>query len=67
VVRAGLAISVVPREVAQTYASAVGLRVIGLTDAWAQRRFAICFQTEKLLNPAAALLLAHLQAVASIE
>jgi DNA-binding transcriptional LysR family regulator len=46
VVRANLAISVVPREVAEPYARTYGLRVLPLTDDWAKRRFAICFRDE---------------------
>ena len=41
VVRAGLAISVVPAEVARRFADAFGLRLMPLTDDWARRRFAI--------------------------
>ncbi|RTZ40044.1 LysR family transcriptional regulator [Candidimonas sp. SYP-B2681] len=64
VVLANLAISVVPIEVAQVYADAKGLRVIPLTDTWAQRRFAICFRGESSLSPAARLLVDHLAAFA---
>ena len=60
VVRSGLGISVVPREVAQPLAGAFKLRIIPLTDAWAQRRFAICFQDEHTLSAAAKLLAQHL-------
>ena len=63
VVRANLAISVVPREVADPFAKAHGLRVIPLGDPWAKRRFAICFRDEASLSAAARLLLGHLQAV----
>ena len=66
VVRANLAISVVPREVAQPYASTYGLRVIPLTDPWAQRRFAICFRDEAALSAAARLLVEHLAGVAEV-
>ncbi len=66
VVRANLAISVVPREVAQPYAGTYGLRVIPLTDPWAQRRFAICFRDEATLSAAATLLVGHLAAVAEV-
>ncbi len=62
VVRAGLAISVVPQEVAQPYESSYGLRVIPLTDDWAVRRFVLCFRSEEGLSPAARLLLGHLAA-----
>ena len=60
VVRSGLGISVVPQEVAQPLADAFSLRIIPLTDAWARRRFVICFQDEHSLSPAAKLLAAHL-------
>ncbi|WP_287966395.1 LysR family transcriptional regulator [Diaphorobacter sp.] len=60
VVRANLAISVIPREVAEPFAAATGVRVIPLADAWARRRFAICFRSEEGLSPAARLLVEHL-------
>lgn len=62
VVRAGLAISVVPREVAQLQASAYGLRLVALAEPWAERRFIICFRDAQLLSPAAQLLVDHLAA-----
>jgi DNA-binding transcriptional LysR family regulator len=64
VVRARLAISVMPREIAEPYAATHGLRVVPLTDAWAQRRFTLCYRDELLLTPAARLLIDHLGAVA---
>jgi DNA-binding transcriptional LysR family regulator len=66
VVRANLAISVVPREVAEPYARTYGLRVLPLTDDWAQRRFAICFRDEASLSAAARLLVAHLVGTSAI-
>eukprot|EP01030_Chromulinospumella_sphaerica_P013755 gene13755-13538_t len=62
VVRANLAISVVPREVAAPFASTAPMRIVPLSDAWAQRRFAICFRDEVALSPAAQLLVQHLAA-----
>jgi DNA-binding transcriptional LysR family regulator len=62
VVRANLAISVVPREVAEPYAATYGLRVLPLMEPWAQRRFAICFRDEAGLSAAAQLLVRHLAA-----
>ena len=62
VVRANLAISVVPREVAAPFASTAPVRIVPLSDAWAQRRFAICFRDEVALPPAAQLLVQHLAA-----
>lgn len=61
VVRANLAISVVPQEVALPYALAHNLRVIALDEPWAERHFAISFKDESSLSSAARLLLAHLE------
>jgi DNA-binding transcriptional LysR family regulator len=61
VVRANLAISVVPQEVALPYALANNLRLITLDEPWAERHFAISFKDEQGLSLAARLLLAHLQ------
>ncbi len=61
VVKANLAISVVPQEVAQPYAAAHNLRVIALDEPWARREFAICFRDEASLSPASRLLMTHLQ------
>lgn len=63
-VRAGLGIAVVPREVAEPVAATLGIRVLPLTDDWAQRRFAICFNDEKRLSPAARMLVEHLHQLA---
>jgi DNA-binding transcriptional LysR family regulator len=60
-VRANLGIAVVPREVIDPLAASFGLRVVPLSDAWAERRFAICFRSEANLSPAAKLLVAHLR------
>lgn len=67
VVRAQLAISVLPAELAQPYASAFGLRVIPLADDWARRRFAICFRDVQTLSAAARLLVEHLARAAEAE
>jgi DNA-binding transcriptional LysR family regulator len=61
VVRANLAISVVPREAAVAYLEVYGLRCITLDEAWAQRRFAICYRGGDSLSAAAKLLIAHLR------
>jgi DNA-binding transcriptional LysR family regulator len=65
VVRAGLAISVVPYEVSRDFAKTYNLKIIPLEEPWAKRRFIICFQGEHSLPPAAQLLLEHLAAQAS--
>jgi DNA-binding transcriptional LysR family regulator len=63
VVRAGLGISLVPREVAETAGDAYGLKLIALDEPWAQRRFIICFRDAQLLTSSAQLLLDHLAAL----
>lgn len=61
VVRRGLAISVIPMEVALPRAADYGLRVVPLDEPWAEREFAICFRGAGALTPAAQLLLDHLK------
>lgn len=53
VVAAGLGISVTPRQIATRYEKLYGIRVIGLSDTFAHRRFAICFRGPDALQPAA--------------
>lgn len=65
VVGANLAISVIPREVVAPHADQRLLKLVGLQEDWVERRLAIYFRDEKALSPAAALLVAHLQACAS--
>ena len=57
VVKAGLGISIIPIEIAAPYASVTGLKVLPLKDAWAQRRFCICFRDQASLPKAAQMLL----------
>ena len=64
VVRAGLGISVVPKEVAQPLAKAFDLALIDLLDDWTKRRFAICFQDARTLPAAARLLAEYLAGLA---
>ncbi|SAL28974.1 LysR family transcriptional regulator [Caballeronia telluris] len=60
VVAAGLGVSVVPMEVAETYRPLLGIRVVPLTDAWAERRFVVCFRDFEALQPAAQRMVEHL-------
>ena len=53
VVAANLAVSVVPSQVASPFASARGVKVIPLSDAWAHRTFAICYRENEALQPPA--------------
>ena len=65
VVSAGLAISLVPREVAGRQGSAHALRIIPLAESWAERRFVVCFRDAAELSLAAQSLVEHLVARAS--
>ncbi|BDT68735.1 HTH-type transcriptional regulator CatM [Comamonadaceae bacterium OS-1] len=59
-VAANLGVSVVPVEVGGPLATQLGLRVIPLTDAWAQREFVVCFQRLEGLQPAVRRMVEHL-------
>lgn len=59
-VRAKLGITVAPIEIAATYATALGLRVVPLTDDWALRQLVICYRDARLLSPAAQSLVNYL-------
>lgn len=64
VVRAGLAISLVPREVVPPGAESLGLRLVPLAEPWAERRFILCHREGQALAPAAQLLVDYLAAQA---
>lgn len=64
-VAAGLGLAIVPREAAGTFASALDLRLLALTDPWAVRRFVICMRSREALTATARLLLDFLQQRAS--
>lgn len=64
VVRAGLAISLVPREVVPPGAESLGLRLVPLAEPWADRRFILCYRDAQALAPAAQLLVDYLAAQA---
>lgn len=59
-VAAGLGLAVLPQEAVALHAGSLGLKVIPLTDAWAQRRFVIVHQPIDRLSAAARLLLGFL-------
>ncbi len=51
---AGLGIAIVPREaVSGAYTQALGLRLVALSDPWAERRFVLCMRSREGLSPAA--------------
>ncbi len=60
VVRAGLAIALVPREVTGLYAEAYGLDILALHEPWARRQFVLCHRGTDELGPPATLLLDYL-------
>ncbi|VWC70265.1 LysR family transcriptional regulator [Burkholderia lata] len=66
VVAAGLGISVVPMEVADTYRPVFGIKVIPLVDAWAKRRFVVCFRSFEALQPAAQRMVDYLSSRAAM-
>jgi DNA-binding transcriptional LysR family regulator len=57
VVRANLAISVVPCEVARPFAELAPVHIVTLSAPWAQRRFTICYRNAHHAPPLAAQLL----------
>jgi DNA-binding transcriptional LysR family regulator len=67
VVAAKLGISVIPAEVGSSYARLHGIKVIPLSDAWARRRFVVCFRDFDSLQPAAQKMVEHLEARARAE
>jgi DNA-binding transcriptional LysR family regulator len=67
VVRADLAIAVVPREVTPLHAQAWNLKILPLREPWARRRFVLCHRGEDTLTPAAQLLLEALSTYAAEE
>jgi DNA-binding transcriptional LysR family regulator len=65
VVAANLGISVIPFQVSLMHVPLGEIKVIPLTDAWAKRRFAVCFREQTSLAPAAARMVEFLAAKAS--
>jgi DNA-binding transcriptional LysR family regulator len=59
-VAAGLGVAIVPREAAEMHVRALGLRMLALTDAWAERRFVIGMRSRETLSAAARLLVDYL-------
>jgi len=51
-----LGIAVVPREATGTQARSLGLALVPLSDAWAVRRFVVCYRSRETLSAAARLL-----------
>ncbi|MCL4746662.1 MAG: LysR family transcriptional regulator [Burkholderiaceae bacterium] len=60
VVAAGLGVAVIPVQVAGNYSARRTVRVIPLSNAWARRRFAVCFRIRAGLSPSALRMVDHL-------
>jgi DNA-binding transcriptional LysR family regulator len=58
--QAGLGIAVLPVDAARSFAGSMGLRLIGLTDAWATRRMFVAVRAEGALTAPARQLVEHL-------
>lgn len=56
IVRANLALAVMPEPIAATHAARENLRVLPLRDTWAQRQFVLCFREHSRLTKPTALL-----------
>ena len=65
VMAANLGISVIPYQVSLMHAPRGEIKVIPLTEAWAKRRFAVCFRAQASLSPAAVCMLDFLASKAS--
>jgi DNA-binding transcriptional LysR family regulator len=63
-VQAGLGIGVLPEDAARSFAAAMSLRLVLLTDAWARRRMFVCVREYASLAAPARQLVDHLVAPA---
>ena len=61
-VAAGLGISIMPRAATTAYIRSLALKVVPLTNAWAQRQLFLCSRTNGELPSSARLLFEHLRA-----
>lgn len=59
-IQAGLGIGVLPEAAARTFAGAMALRLVALSDAWAARRMFLCVRDVHALPPIARQLAEHL-------
>lgn len=59
-VETGLGVGILPRALAQRYSKSLGVRVVSLRDAWAQRELKVCVRSFDALPVAAQLLVRHL-------
>jgi DNA-binding transcriptional LysR family regulator len=59
-VQAGMGIGVLPWRIAQSYAKALGIRLVKLQEPWAHRTLAVCVRSYEALAPAPRLLVDRL-------
>jgi DNA-binding transcriptional LysR family regulator len=64
IVAAGLGPAILPREAVAQHASAAGLALVPLTDAWAERRFVCCLRNDGTVAATTKLLAEHLSRAA---
>lgn len=64
IVAAGLGPAILPRQAVAQYASAAGMALVALSDAWAQRRFVVCLRADGSASAATRLLADALQQAA---
>ena len=67
VVSAGLAVSIIPRQLGIVHAAMNRIVMVPLLNTWAERQFAICYRSAAELSPAAKRLLDFLLAQASAQ
>ncbi len=56
-----LGLAIIPMEIAEPVAQALGIRTIPLRDDWARRRFAICSRDFDTLSPVGKMLVDFLE------
>lgn len=66
-IQAGLGIGVLPEAAVHSFAGAMGLRVISLTDPWARRRMYVCIREYKSLQAPARALVDHLVSKSDVK
>ena len=67
VVRANLAIAIIPAEIADSHAASLRVKAVPLSDDWARRQFVVCWRADEALPKAAELLATYLQQAAIDE
>jgi DNA-binding transcriptional LysR family regulator len=66
-VQARLGVGILPLAAAGSFAQAMQLKVLPLTDDWALRRMLLCTRSQPEPRGALGLLLAHLEAFAAAD